>query len=455
MRGSGRTWWLIDGGVALAVAIFAWLTVTVWRAGMGDIAVYAGYAQAFWLHSPRFQRFPVEYPPLALIPFALTLLSRSDPTVPFGLGMALVTLGLYVGLARWSGRRAALIWIAYLLLGEQAMVMARFDIVPALLCVAALWAAERGQFGWAHALVALGVLVKVYPIFLLPVLMIAESRKLAHSNASARRLGQRGAEIPSLAKQTPDGLGEELRVWWKGTVASVRQWRAVMAPIARHLALSCGMIGGGIALVAWRSPGSALLPLTYAAHRPAQVESAVATVAWLGTWWHQPVQLVYSYGSVNWEGPVTEALLPWLLPALFAGCALVYWRQWRGKLSLPAASLAVLCVTLLTNRAFSTQYLIWVIPFAALAEGLDPAWIVLCLLQSLEDVSYPYAYLHYSAAEVAHFALAVALRNAVLLFITARLLIRDDNKRIMPQPTEAAYVPVGGVIGSNEVSITS
>ena len=395
-------WALVDVAVVATVALMTYLSIAVWQAGISDISIYAQYAHAFWLQVPRFQRFPLEYPPLALLPFALTLLAAPNPIVPFSCGMAVLVVALYVGMVRWSGRRAALICLAYLLISEQAMLVSRFDIVPALLTVGALWAAQRRHFGWAHVLLGLGVLVKLYPIFLVPLLLIAESRLLQQEQSAIK--------------------------------SNWRRWLPHMAMLARRVGTQCTVIGVGALLVWWRNPTSVLLPITYAAHRPAQVESLLATIAWFGSWFGMPLTQIFTFGSVNWIGPLPNSLLPWTLPALALGCVLVYLWQWRGKMSLPTAFLAVLCVVLLTNRVFSTQYLIWAVPFIALAEGLDLAWIVLCLLQVLVDIIYPYSIPHSTPADVQHFIMLVAVRNVVLLGVTVRLFVRDKQHSGVPIP---------------------
>src|SRR5574338_668036 len=113
----------------------------------GDVIEYNTYAQAFWLTHPPLHQLPVEYPPLSILPFSLTLLPPiADIQTVFSLWMAaIVTIG-YAGIRRFSTRRKGLIYLLYLLLGSDAVLTARFDIVPALITLAALWATERKRF---------------------------------------------------------------------------------------------------------------------------------------------------------------------------------------------------------------------------------------------------------------------------------------------------------------------
>jgi hypothetical protein len=303
-----------------------------------------------------------------------------------------LTLVLYVALIHWSSRMIAFVALLYLLVSEQALLMERFDLLPTLLALAALWAATRGRFGWAQTWLALGVLAKIFPIFLAPVLLIAQAR--------------------TVLARMPEPRSQEAIL------------RALVPPLARSCAILLGITGVGFLLAAWRDPATALAPLTYAAHRPAQVESLLGSITWLGSLVGVPYTQVFTFGSVNWLGVIPDALVPWSFPALVIGCALVYLQQARGKLSLRAACVGVLCIVLLTNRVFSTQYLIWLVPFAAEADGFDFVWLLLCALHVIENAIYPYSYSHYTATDVQRFALVVVLRNAVLLALAVRLFWR-------------------------------
>src|ERR1700746_3432833 len=50
------------------------LSNNLWMLPNGDVDEYYAYAQAFWTGHPLFHSLPVEYPPLAIVPFTLTIL---------------------------------------------------------------------------------------------------------------------------------------------------------------------------------------------------------------------------------------------------------------------------------------------------------------------------------------------------------------------------------------------
>src|SRR5690348_8770512 len=74
-----RFWQIMSRIVELA-AVYALVVagrmyaVTHWKLTSGDVIEYNTFAQAFWLGHPPLHQLPVEYPPLAIIPFSLTLL---------------------------------------------------------------------------------------------------------------------------------------------------------------------------------------------------------------------------------------------------------------------------------------------------------------------------------------------------------------------------------------------
>jgi hypothetical protein len=317
--------------------------------------------------------------------------------------MTVVIIGIYAGFVRWGSHRQALIFVTFLLISEQAMMTTRFDIVPASLTIGAVWAAERQRWNWAHGLLSLGVLTKLYPIFCVPLLLCAEGRSI-----------------------------------WRVAASQNAAWRQICLSLAQRLGVQIGVVGTGLLFVQWRSPDSALLFITYAARRPVQVESTLGMITWLGGLFGIPFRLSLGFGSVNWSGPLADALLPWTLPALAVACGVVYLWYVCGRMKLPTAFLTVVCVILLTNRVFSTQYLIWAIPLVAAAEEWDWAWVVLGILQTAEDALYPYTYPTQSAGDILRFIIVLSLRNVALLFVTARLFWRNNTQIGSPVVESAA-----------------
>ncbi len=403
----GRVPWcaLLEGvAVALALAVTLYLSVVVWRSGEIDVVEYYQYAHAFWLIPPHYSVLPREYPPFALVPFSLTmLLPALDPIAVFGAGMAALVLLGFIGMRVWSTRERALVYVGYLLLAELPFLLVRYDIVPALATLAALWAARRRRFSLAYVLLAVATLLKLYPLVLAPLVFVEDWR-------TADDTGRGGA----LARAT-----------------------AFVGPL---------LLGFGLAYV--RAGGGALAFLAYAAARPVQIESLPATLVWLGTHAGIPATSVFSFGSVNWTSPLASALAPLSTAAMVCGCLIVYWRQARGKLALPYAFLACLGVLLVTNKVFSSQYLIWILPVVADVAGLDLIWVVIAALTGASIGLYPFDLTSYPQIQLEAFFLVVALRNALLLAVILWLL-SGRTRPILRRPAGAdragdhAPVPVG------------
>jgi hypothetical protein len=347
--------------------------------------------------------------------------------------LALVVLG-YIGFLVFSTRRHALVYAVYLIVGAAGTLLARFDLIPALLTLAALWATQRRRFGWAYALIALGILTKLYPAFLLPIVMIAQWRA---ATARARIKGY--APIEKLVG----------RWWWdRPTIVFRRLWAQPATP---RLAAGAGLCAAIIALGFWAalaiSPTGALSGFNYAGARPLQIESTPATLLWLGTLLGIPAHPDYSFVSLNYVGPLDIILKPLSLVALLALCLLVYWRQAQGRLTVGQAFVACLCAVLATNKIFSPQYLIWLLPVVAAVEGFDLLWLAICVLTTLNyPIIYQMRHPIWTVPYTPEFMPVLAVRNLLLLYVTARAII--GPRRVSPalsltsQRIEEALKPV-------------
>ena len=424
---------------ALIAAMFAvrLLSVYVWKLPDGDVDEYRGYALAFWNARPFLHALPVEYPPLAILPFTLTIL----PPLPdyhavysYWMG-ALVLLG-YAGFARYSTRWRGVVFAIYLLVGAAATLLARFDLVPGLVSLAALWAAERRRFSLAYVLLAVGVLLKLYPIFLLPALAI-----------------EQWCVVRALDCGEPV-WAEVIRQWHRPRSALRTLWaHPSIRRVTYGLGLCLGIIVLGFLGAIALSPSGALSGFSYAGNRPLQVESTPASLLWLGTVFGVPAAPQYSFLSLNYVGVLDVVLKPLSAVALLGGCLWVYWRQLRGSLSVGQAFVACLCVVIATNKIFSPQYLIWLLPVVASVEGFDLVWLAICLLTTIE---YPLIYqLRHPIWTVTfswQFMPVLALRNGLLLYATFRVIMRPRARRRSAGDGNAPTDAAGAAIQPDELA---
>lgn len=423
----GQGWWwaraLEFGFLILCLFVSRQMVLFGWKMFPGDVREYHQYALAFWTGTPPLHAFPNEYPPLAIAVFSLTLL----PPLPdyqgvFSFWMGLLFLLGYIGFMRYTSHRRAMTYAIYLFAGTAAVLLERFDLVPGLLTLAALWLTMRRRFGYAYLCIAIGVLMKLYPGFLLPVVMIEHYRVMV----AARR--PNGGMSPAVRAASR---------WFRRrkplhALAVVWQDYSIRRVTLGALLGACAIIVGFLGPLAL-NPTGALSGFFYAGDRPLQIESMPASILWFGTLFGIPAHPDYSFLSLNFVGPLDVVLKPLSAVALVGGCLFVYWRQARGKLTVGQAFVACLAAVIVTNKVFSPQYLIWLMPVVAEVEGFDWLWLAVCVLTTLDfpilyQLRHPIVSVPYTPA----FLPEVALRNFLLLFVTLRAIFR----RPMPVAVE-------------------
>jgi len=373
----------------LAVATVTLPSVARWHAL--DLSIY--YQDSLQLLRGQFpyRDFALEYPPLALLAFALPrLVTFGQPLNFIGyvwlfmLENAIFSTLIALTIAHVRGPQAAgpaLALYAILVVVSAPLLPWRYDLFPALLTILALVCLLRQRPGWAGIWLGLGVAAKLYPIVLL---LVFGAYYLAGKNRPALirlALGSAGALAVTLLP---------------------------------------------FVLVA---PGSLLSFLRYHQLRGLQLESLPAgVIVLMHALGKAPAQLEFNYGALHVASPLAETVLSWLpiafvviFGAVLASC-LARFRQEQiesGQLSsesLVAYSVAALLAFIITNKVFSPQYLIWLLPFAPLlrlrqAIGL----LVICAITIL---LFPFGYNHLLSMELLP-VLLLNLRN----LLTVALLI--------------------------------
>ena len=379
----------------------------------GDIRLYLEKATALASGLLPYRDFPLEYPPLALVPMAIPY-----ALWPFGA----VTLDVYKWLfAGWEAvlmlalgfvvlrivrrngdhgsaldsmerrLRGAAIRLIPLTIGAALALTWRFDLFPALLVMVAVWVTLEGRAGLAGLVIGLGILAKLYPLAVVPALAIPWLFPL-----DLRRLTRYGVALTLTV-----GL--------------------VMLPV--------WLIAGG----------SAFGFLTYQAERGLQIESIGGGLAVLdGLLAGQPVEINHRFSAVQVEGAFADtwlSILPLLTLAGFGLLGLLGWRLVRSEVAAAGAVSAATLVTLAgaailvliaTNKVFSIQYVVWIVPFAALVRG-GRFWLAAAMV-ALTMPIHPLLY----AGLVGQEALPIVvlnLRNALLVALLAWTLWDVARKR--------------------------
>jgi Glycosyltransferase family 87 len=203
------------------------------------------------------------------------------------------------------------------LIDNGPLILNRFDLVPALLVLAAVLARDAGRSATWSALLAAGAGVKAFPLFLYPALLRGE-RRFARVAI--------GAAIPLLA---------------------------------------CIAI-----VVAWGDEFGAAI--TYHTNRELQIESLAATpfeifhrLGWADASsgvGHGGFELVASGANVA----------RWLSVALGVGAyVLLVWAGWRSRVSNLKLVTALLTVMVVFAPVLSPQFILWILPVSAAAYGLS------------------------------------------------------------------------------------
>lgn len=396
-----------------------------------DPARYQCYALTFWLGSnathllppaqcdffhdflhlsspiPPFHMLPLEYPPLTLIPFSLALLAPLPYyQLAFGLFMSLIAVLIYGLLLHFGPKGGALLFAIYLFIGAIAVAQQRFDLIPALLTLLCLIAAERKHWTAAYIALAFGVLFKLYPILLLPALFIAEQQNrgtLTIPEANFTRM-------------------ELLPALWN-MLRSIRKWHWNNCLLCLLIIV---VVTGAFALLDFQ--GAVVNQVVYFLHRPIQVEATGSTLLRVAEHIGIPFTISSTYGSLNinsiLDGPV--GMISTL--CLIVGFLAVIWQQWRGRLDLAQSMIALLLVFVATGKVFSPQYLIWLMPLLAYVGAFDLFWLVCWGIISLLT-TYIYAVLYTrpvaSLTDIPYtpgFVQLVTLRNAFFVLVTLAYL---------------------------------
>ncbi|MGY1837299.1 glycosyltransferase family 87 protein [Blastococcus sp. SYSU DS0510] len=271
-----------------------------------------------------------------------------------------------------AGRRpwdAAMIGLSPLLVVHA---FTNWDLLAVALATFGMWAWARHRPVLAGVLLGLGVAAKLYPALLLAGLLLL-----------CLRAGR-------------------LAVWARTAAAAALTWVAVNLPVAVL------------------APENWSRFFTLNRTRPADPDSL----------WNIALHVA---GDQLLDGPLAEGQTPTVLNAavavvLLAALGAVAWLTLAAPVRPRVAQIVFLLVAvfLLTNKVWSPQYSLWLLPLAVLAR---PRWRSLLAWQATEAVLWVPRLLWYLGTDnrgidVEWFFLAVTLRDAAVLVLVA-LVVRD------------------------------
>ena len=343
---------------AIPIVVAALTPLSDFQGGpQGDVGLYLRRATEVLSGLAPYRDFPLEYPPFALAPMLIPLVLWPFGPPPPGvyawlfagqMAVLLVALALVVGRivrirATWPAhlpvdlraeQRRVGIRLLILVAGASLALTWRFDLFPVVLATIGLWAALEHRPAAAGAAIGAGILAKLFPLFVAPALAVAWL-------------------VP-------------------------RDW----SRLARFtLFLGVVLIGGMLPFVALAG-SDAFGFVGYQAERGLQIESMGGGLVLLwGLIAGEPVRLFAPFSAWEVSGDLTNVLLPLTSVALFGGfgtLALLGWTRAREEVARDGAvapativtlATAAILVLVLTNKVFSIQYVVWLVPFAALLPG--------------------------------------------------------------------------------------
>ena len=373
----------------------------VFYSGGPDVEGYYKYAVEMGQGQVAYRDFSVEYPPGALVVFYLPYLA-SHNLAGYGtaftfemllfdiMGLLLVLgLGRRAGMSPWS----CLIGYTLAMVAIGSIAVQRFDMVPAVITLGAVYAFSRGNYKTAWAILAIGTMTKLFPGLLAPLFLIYQWRHGGLRNV-----------IPSVA-----------------TFAVV------------VLAIS-------VPLLAVSSHGF-ISSFTVQSRRPLQLESTYSSLLLLGNSLGlikaQPIQ-----GSISFDiasplaGPLGRYSFVFMGLGLLAVYGL-YYRNCRKLAKAPAPfapegpaladlmnySFIAIVVLLVTSKVFSPQFMVWLYPLFPLVSGRfrSTVWVVFLVASCLTWYIYPLHY--YDLVDTQQVPVdALILRNALMGFVAVLLL---------------------------------
>jgi len=365
----------------------------------GDVLLYFQYAERVAQGEIPYRDIDLEYPPLALLPVVLPYLAWPFGRPSFetyqwlfvtqsaGLSVATAVIVAWVGRQRAGGegmlRGMAL--YAVMAVATAPLLAWRFDLFPAMLGLGGVWLVLAGRPSLAGVAIGLGFAAKVFPVVLLPVLAIYL--------LAAGRWGSVGRLVAGFV------------------VAATLVW----LPISLA------------------APDEILSFAIRQQERPIQIESVQGGLQLLShLLFGADIQVTFGFGSVNVIGRGTEQALD--LQGIVSGLAiagtlgLFFLRLVDDvrRIGAPAAQtlidagVAVMLALLLTNKVFSAQYIIWLLPLAALLRRPQAYLVVLASVLTL--LVFPLNYERLIALEQLPI-IALNVRNAVLVALLIILLV--------------------------------
>jgi hypothetical protein len=361
-----------------------------------DVNLYRLWAEKLHAGAPPYSGFPYEYPPLTIllwvIPAFVSKLGVSFE-VAFRALMALFDVGClllvyFISRELFPGQRqkahsAIGLYLALSAISFQ-LIYDRLDIAVAFYMLLAVFLALKARWAWAYIAVILGVFTKLTPAILLPLIAIYQFRTQRKLAGIVRDLGATVICGVILLIVTAVIFGD----WWS-------------------------------------------YMLQYHGRRGIQIETLYASIVMIANMLGIKATVGHQYGAFQISSPFTE-ILAMVSPALVAvsilGIYTAFFMAVKGKregdyrLNFITASLLTLTAFVIFNKVFSPQFILWLIPFAAIAIICSPnmTWEMSLWILAVVGTTIIFPYQYKELVRLENVPVTILfLRNACLFIIAA------------------------------------
>ena len=414
-------------GAALALLVIA-LVVSMRPAESlagSDLTVYALYGEKMVSGAVPYRDFAMEYPPGAAAMFVLpatrvvaggstkgaswTPLNAAgrryyrgfESLVGLLMGTIVVLSALTLRAMARSSRTVvlslAVVALSPLLIGQ--VLAERFDVWPAALTSAAVGASVRGRYRLGGAILGLGAAAKIYPIVLLPVLVIAALRQRGVREAmfvAGTAVGAAAAVFVPFSVASFSGTGRALRIQFTGGL-QIESLASSVVVTASHVADKL------------TAPG---LP------EPSDFRTQGAGGGLI---------------RIDLVGPGVGVITTVMNVLLVAALSLVWFSLLRSRLDaredLLRFAAGTVATVLVLGTVLSPQYVVWLIPLVPLVGGRRGTAAILSFVVAAGLTNYwiPDRYFQYQERLAAGPATILLARNLALLALALILLLPDST----------------------------
>lgn len=302
--------------------------------------LYFRYAEAMVDLKMPYSGFDAEYPPFAMLLILIPRLFSFSPLtyqIAFGVEVYVFLLAGLVCVHRLAAgytERPKRVSDLYIVLSICLFdfVLDRYDIFPTIMCLMALYFVKTERINLAWAMIALGTVTKLYPALIAPLL-------LTYLFMNGRR------------NDAMRGVG--------------------ICLVIGCLSMLPFLIAG---------PDTMLMFLTYHMERGMQTEAVISPLLMLlGDLGLMDITYIFNFGSDNILGPVPDAIAGYVLYIMVASIVAVYvaygvmLSRRRDADMFPLfvfACFVTVLTFMLVSKVLSSQYLVWIIPFVAMATVL-------------------------------------------------------------------------------------